>query len=88
MYVEGVSTRKVTEITEALCGLEISKSQVSGLTAKLDAEIQEWRMRLLTEEYPYLIFDARYEKVRRGGSVVSQGFWWPLASAPPVIAKC
>ena len=73
MYVEGVSTRKVTEITEALCGLEISKSQVSGLTAKLDAEIQEWRMRLLTEEYPYLIFDARYEKVRRGGSVVSQG---------------
>src|ERR1035437_10454713 len=73
MYVEGVSTCKVTEITEALCGLEISKSQVSGLTAKLDAEIQEWRMRLLTEEYPYLIFDARYEKVRRGGLVGSQG---------------
>jgi len=73
MYVEGVSTRKVTEITEALCGLEVSKSQVSALTAKLDAEIAEWRMRRLTEEYPYLIFDARYEKVRRGGSVVSQG---------------
>jgi len=73
MYVEGVSTRKVTEITEALCGLEISKSQVSALTQKLDAEINEWRMRRLTEEYPYLIFDARYEKVRRGGSVVSQG---------------
>lgn len=73
MYVEGVSTRKVTEITEALCGLEVSKSQVSALTAKLDAEIGEWRQRRLTEEYPYLIFDARYEKVRRGGSVVSQG---------------
>ena len=73
MYVEGVSTRKVTEITEALCGLEISKSQVSALTAKLDAEIDEWRMRPLTEAYPYLIFDARYEKVRRGGAVVSQG---------------
>jgi transposase-like protein len=73
MYVEGVSTRKVTEITEALCGLEVSKSQVSALTTKLDAEIAEWRMRRLTEEYPYLIFDARYEKVRRGGSVVSQG---------------
>jgi transposase-like protein len=73
MYLEGVSTRKVTEITEALCGLEVSKSQVSALTARLDAEIQEWRMRRLTEEYPYLIFDARYEKVRRGGSVVSQG---------------
>ncbi len=73
MYVEGVSTRKVSAITEALCGLEVSKSQVSALTAKLDSEIAEWRTRPLTEEYPYLIFDARYEKVRRGGSVVSQG---------------
>ena len=73
MYIEGVSTRKVTEITEALCGLEVSKSQVSALTAKLDAEIGEWRTRPLSEAYPYLIFDARYEKVRRGGSVVSQG---------------
>jgi putative transposase len=73
MYVEGVSTRKVSAITEALCGLEVSKSQVSALTAKLDAEVAEWRSRPLTEEYPYLIFDARYEKVRRGGAVVSQG---------------
>jgi putative transposase len=39
MYVAGVSTRKVTAITEALCGLEVSKSQVSALTARLDAEI-------------------------------------------------
>jgi putative transposase len=73
MYVEGVSTRKVAAITEALCGLEISKSQVSALSQKLDAEIDEWRTRPLTEAYPYLIFDARYEKLRRGGSVVSQG---------------
>jgi transposase-like protein len=73
MYIEGVSTRKVRSITEALCGLEVSKSQVSALTAKLDAEIAEWRERPLTDEYPYLIFDARYEKVRRGGAVVSQG---------------
>ena len=73
MYIEGVSTRKVTAITEALCGLEVSKSQVSALTQKLDAEVAEWRMRPLSDEYPYLIFDARYEKVRRGGSVVSQG---------------
>ena len=73
MYIEGVSTRKVTAITEALCGLEVSKSQVSALTQKLDAEVAEWRMRALSDEYPYLIFDARYEKVRRGGSVVSQG---------------
>ena len=73
MYVEGVSTRKVTEITEALCGLEISKSQVSALTQKLDAEIGEWRRRPLTRAYPYLVVDARYEKVRRGGAIVSQG---------------
>jgi putative transposase len=73
MYVEGVSTRKVRAITEALCGLEVSKSQVSALTSKLDAELAEWRERPLTEEYPYLIIDARYEKVRRGGEVVSQG---------------
>src|ERR1039457_5613770 len=73
MYVEGVSTRKVSAIAEALCGLEVSKSQVSALTQKLDAEVAEWRSRPLNEEYPYLIFDARYEKVRRGGAVVSQG---------------
>lgn len=73
MYIEGVSTRKVRSITEALCGLEVSKSQVSALTAKLDAEIGEWRQRRLVEAYPYLIIDARYEKVRRGGEVVSQG---------------
>lgn len=73
MYVEGVSTRKVTAITEALCGLEISKSQVSALAGRLDAEIDEWRRRSLTKPYPYLVVDARYEKVRRGGAIVSQG---------------
>jgi transposase-like protein len=73
MYVGGVSTRKVSAITEALCGLEVSKSQVSALTVKLDAEIAEWRMRPLAQSYPYLVVDARYEKVRQGGAVVSQG---------------
>ncbi|MGC9159747.1 MAG: IS256 family transposase, partial [Terracidiphilus sp.] len=73
MYVAGVSTRKVTAITEALCGLEVSKSQVSALTARLDAEIDAWRRRPLTKPCPYLIVDARYEKVRRGGQIVSLG---------------
>ncbi len=73
MYVGGVSTRKVSAITEALCGLEVSKSQVSALTQQLDAEIQAWRTRQLTQAYPYLVVDARYERVRQGGSVVSQG---------------
>ena len=52
MYVSGVSTRKVTAITEALCGLEVSKSQVSALTARLDAEIDAWRRRPLSKPYP------------------------------------
>src|SRR5487761_1359658 len=69
MYVEGVSTRKVSAITEVLCGLEVSKSQVSALTQKLDAEISQWRTRPLTQSYPYLVVDARYEKVRREGAV-------------------
>lgn len=73
MYVGGVSTRKVSAITEALCGLEVSKSQVSSLTQQLDAEIAQWRTRPLTQAYPYLVVDARYEKVRQGGAVVSQG---------------
>ena len=68
MYVEGVSTRKVTEITRELCGLDISSSQVSRAAKLLDEEISEWRNRELGE-CRYLILDARYEKVRHGGSV-------------------
>ena len=73
MYVEGVSTRKVRDITEALCGLEIGKSQVSALAQKLDAEVEQWRGRPIEKTYPYLMIDARYEKIRRGGEVISQG---------------
>jgi putative transposase len=70
MYVQGVSTRKVAAITEQLCGTEISSAQVSRASAALDAELKTWRDRPLGE-MPYLILDARYEKVRHGGSVVS-----------------
>ena len=73
MYVQGVSTRKVKKITEELCGLEISKSQVSALAKGLDAEIARWRGRPVTKRYPYLVVDALYEKVRHGGAVVSRG---------------
>lgn len=73
MYIDGVSTRKVRDITEALCGLEIGKSQVSALSLKLDDEIRKWRERPIEKAYPYLMIDARYEKVRRGGEVISQG---------------
>lgn len=68
MYVQGVSTRKVKAITEELCGVEISASQVSRATAQLDAVLQEWRERPLGE-IAYLYLDARYEKVREAGQV-------------------
>src|SRR5919199_336726 len=67
MYVEGASTRKVAEITEELCGTSFSKSLVSWLAGKLDAELAAWRDRPLTAKaYPYLFVGARYEKVRVG----------------------
>ena len=73
MYLQGVSTRKVAEITEQLCGTSFSKSQVSALTGRLDAELAAWRERPLSVAYPYLAVDARYEHVRVDGRVVSQG---------------
>jgi transposase-like protein len=74
MYVVGVSTRKVARVTEELCGTTFSKSTVSALSGRLDAELSAWRTRSLSEHtWPYLFVDARYEKVRRGGRVVSQG---------------
>lgn len=68
MYIMGVSTRKVKEITEQLCGIEISAEQVSRATAQLDAVLQEWRERPLGE-ITYLYFDTRYEKVRENGQI-------------------
>jgi len=73
MYLQGVSTRKVTEITETLCGTEFSKSQVSALSTRLDAELDIWRNRSLDGEYPYLIVDAQYHKVRENHRIISKG---------------
>ena len=69
MYIQGVSTRRVKEITEQLCGLEISSSQVSRISTLLDEELEKFRNRPLGA-YPYVMFDARYEKVRHDGHVV------------------
>jgi len=74
MYLQGVSTRKVAAITEELCGVSFSKSQVSALTSRLDGDLAAWRNRRLdAQPYPYLTVDARYEHVRIDGRVVSQG---------------
>jgi putative transposase len=68
MYVQGVSTAKVTRISEELCGCEISSSDVSRATALLDEDLQKWRTRPLSQ-FKYLVLDARYEKIRYGGQV-------------------
>ena len=70
MYVQGVSTRKVTEVMRELCGLDVSSTQVSRATRLLDDELSRWRNRPIGE-VPYVFLDARYEKIRHGGSVVS-----------------
>jgi putative transposase len=69
MYVQGVSTRRVTEITRELCGLEVTSTDVSRAAAELDAQLTAWRERPLGR-CAYLVLDARYEKVRHGGSVI------------------
>jgi transposase-like protein len=81
MYVQGVSTRKVAAITEELCGLDVSSSQVSRASQMLDEELDAWRNRPLSE-FPYLILDARYEKIRHGGSVVSCAVFVAIGITP------
>ena len=73
MYLQGVSTRKVAAVTEKLCGHSFSSQLVSKLAKQLDEKMEAWRERSLEGEYPYLIIDARYEKVRVCHKVISQG---------------
>jgi putative transposase len=72
MYVQGVSTRKVAAITEELCGHEFSASSISTITARLDEQLAEFSRRPLEAEFPYVVVDARYERVREGGVIVSR----------------
>lgn len=68
MYIQGVSTRKVSAIIEKMCGFDISAMQVSRATQQLDEILQQWRERPLGE-MRYLFLDARYEKVRESGQI-------------------
>jgi transposase-like protein len=72
MYVQGVSTRKVKAITEELCGHGFSASSISEITKTLDAQLEAFAKRRLEEDYPYLIVDARYERIRVDGAIRSQ----------------
>lgn len=70
-YVCGVSTRRVDQLVESL-GLRISKSEVSRIAALLDEQVQAFRERPLEGRYSYLFVDAKVERVRAGGRVVSK----------------
>jgi putative transposase len=72
MYVQGVSTRKVKAITEELCGHSFSASSISAMNQGLDASLAQFAGRPLAEAFPYLILDARYERVREAGVITSQ----------------
>jgi putative transposase len=76
MVVNGVSTRKVSNIVEQLCGHKVSKSFVSTLTEKLDPIVNKWADRPLnTMYYPYIFTDAMYIKVREHNRVVSKAVY-------------
>ena len=73
MVINGVSTRKVTLITEELCGAQFSKSTVSELCKNLDPLVESWNHRPLTERYPFVVVDAMVTKVREDGRVRMRG---------------
>jgi transposase-like protein len=72
MYVQGVLTRKVKAVTEELCGHSFSASSISAINRGLDEALERFADRPLEGPYPYLILDARYEKVREDGVIRSQ----------------
>ena len=69
MYLAGVSVRRVEDITEALWGAKVSPSTVSDLNQKIYGKIEEWRMRPINEEHPYMFVDGVYLKRSWGGEV-------------------
>ena len=69
MYVQGVSTRTVKAITEELCGHSFSASAISAINKSLDEALERFASWQLEEAYPYVILDARYEKVREDGVI-------------------
>jgi putative transposase len=73
MYFQGVSTRNVKAVLESMCDGDISAMTVSRVAAELDEKLSEFRGRRLNHsDWPYLMIDARYEKVRVEGKVISQ----------------
>ena len=74
MVVNGVSTRKVSKVMETLCGTSFSKSTVSEACKTLDKQVREFRLRPLEKEYPFMMVDATYFKVREKSRIISKAF--------------
>ena len=74
MVINGVSTRKVSQVLETLCGETCSKSTVSDLCKDLDGKVNEFRSRPLEGNYPFLEADATYFKVRENHRIISKAF--------------
>lgn len=72
MVVNGVSSRKVSTVMETLCGASFSKSTVSEVCKDLDKDVQSFRNRPLTQEYPFVMADATYFKVRENHRISSK----------------
>lgn len=70
MYVQGVSTRKVKQVTEERVG-HLPASAISAINKRLDASLKAFCERKLKEPFPYLIMDARYERIRKDGIIAS-----------------
>lgn len=81
MYLEGVSTRRVQDITEKLCGYEVSATQVSRVTQELDEQFEKFRNRPLGEVC-YLVCDAIYLKIRHNGSVIDMAILMAYGITP------
>lgn len=77
MFFKGISTRGVTKVIKTLNEADISKSMVSGLTKKIQKEIDEWNNRSLEDiDYcPYIFLDATYIKVRENNRVISKAIY-------------
>lgn len=80
MVVNGVSTRKVANVVETLCGTTYSKSMVSEVCKELDQSVNEFRMRRLTTPYSFVSVDATYLRVREGHRIVSKAFMVAIAT--------
>jgi len=80
MVVNGVATRKVGKVMETLCGREFSKSTVSEVCKELDKQVQPYQNKPLTEEYPFVVLDATYFKVREEHKIISKAMYIAFAT--------